>query len=137
VRTRRNDDERRTVRVLLALPTSFPPYPTSLVERCEAALETPLGNLSLEQLRLLIGQGFGLDILLPRALEVLERNPLISVTFWEGDLLAACLRVPAAFWKEHTELADSMRRVANRAETDDKLVTDARRAFLEALAEAN
>lgn len=136
MRKRGNDDERRTVRVLLSLPKASAPYPTSLVERCEAALETPLGDLSLEQLRLLIGQGFGSELLVPRALEILEQDPLISVTFYEGDLLAACLRVPFEFWQASPALADRLKKVSLKVSSDEKLVLDARRVFLEAMGKA-
>jgi hypothetical protein len=133
MRARKNRDRVRTVRVLLGLPKPFPPYATPLIEKCEAALETPLEELSLQQMRLLINQGFGLDLLMPTALDVLDRDPEISVTFFEGDLLRACLTAPPEFWIGRGELAARLAGIARRARLDDRSVTEAREAFMQSL----
>jgi hypothetical protein len=133
MRIRKDRDELRTVRVLLGLPKSFPPYETPLIEKCEAALETPLDELSLQQMRLLINQGIGLDLLMPRALDVLDRDPAISVTFFEGDLLRACLTAPPEFWSRRGEQAARLAGIARRARLDDRFVTDALEAFMQSL----
>jgi hypothetical protein len=114
VKPRRNLDERRTLRVLLAWPASELPYPTPLVERCEIALNTPLGDLDAEQIRLLIGQGFGLEYLMPKALAILERDPMIGLTFYDGDLLHACLRVRSDFWVSAPELRQRLQTIVSK-----------------------
>ncbi|MDR7219973.1 contact-dependent growth inhibition system immunity protein [Aminobacter aminovorans] len=98
MKARRNLDEDRTLRVLLAWPASKEPAPTPLVERCEIALDTRLRDFSKEQIRLLIGQEIGLEYLVPKALAILTEDPMIGVTHYPGDLLSACLRVNKDFW---------------------------------------
>lgn len=132
MKPRRNLDEDRTLRVLLAWPASEPPYPTSLVERCEIALNTPLGALGMEQIRLLIGQGFGLEYLMPKALGVLDTYPLIGVTHYEGDLLSACLRVKTDFWTSASGLHERLRTIVSKLDqssVDAKLAGEIR-AFM-------
>ena len=43
-------------------------------------------------------------VLVPLAVEVLERDPLTAGDYHAGDLLLAVLRVSRDFWKEHPEL---------------------------------
>ncbi|OWK19910.1 hypothetical protein AJ88_36675 [Mesorhizobium amorphae CCBAU 01583] len=104
MKPRRNLDEDRTLNVLLGWKADQPPYPTSLVERGSIALATPLRNLTNEQILLLVSQGFGLEYVVPKAISILAENPLIGVTFYDGDLLESCLKVSAEFWMEHHDL---------------------------------
>ena len=132
MKPRRNLDEERTLRVLLAIPASKPPYPTSLVERCEIALNTPLGALSMEQIRLLIGQGFGLEYLMPKALGILDINPMIGLAHYEGDLLSACLCVNYDFCASASDLQQRLRTIVSKLDQsscDAKLMSEIR-AFM-------
>ncbi|TIO09147.1 contact-dependent growth inhibition system immunity protein [Mesorhizobium sp.] len=104
MKPRRNLDEDRTLNVLLGWKADPPPYPTSLVEQANIALATPLRDLSREQVRLLISQGFGLEYVVPKAISILIENPLIGVTFYDGDLLMSCLKIPQQFWMENQHL---------------------------------
>lgn len=89
---------------IIGWPDSEPPYETPLIERCEAALSLPLKDQTVETMRLLLGQGIAADVLLPRALDVLELDILASGDLYEGDLLASCQRLPASCWSAHPEL---------------------------------
>ena len=73
--------------------------PTSLVRRCITASKVPLRDLTSEHLRLLIGQEFSLNYLLPLALPLLEKSPLLAGDLYEGDLLNSVL---ALDWQEPT-----------------------------------
>lgn len=95
---------RRSLNDLLGWKPMEPPYPTSLVERCAKACATGLEDLDTEQIRLLVGQGIGLEHVLPLAFEILGENPLIEVTFYPGDLLKACLKVDPEFWAANEDL---------------------------------
>ncbi|MBI4955267.1 MAG: hypothetical protein HY908_24805 [Myxococcales bacterium] len=76
-----------------------PDFPSHLVTTCHRLHdEQPLRSYSVEDLRIMIGQGIDLPYLVPIALEVLAREPLSSGDYYEGDLLVAALRVPPAFW---------------------------------------
>lgn len=88
---------------VIGWPDSEPPYETPLIERCEAALSLPLKDQTVETMRLLLGQGIAADVLLPRALDILELDILASGDFYEGDLLASCQRLPASYWREHPD----------------------------------
>jgi hypothetical protein len=61
--------------------------PTDLVKRCILASKVPLRDLTSEHLRLLIGQQFSLEYLLPMALPLLEAYPLLEGDLYEGDVL--------------------------------------------------
>ena len=71
---------------------------------------TPVGELTVEDLRLLIGQGVALDRLVPLALERLHRDPLAAGDLYAGDLLSAVLRVEGDFWRRNGHLADRLHR---------------------------
>ncbi|MAM87500.1 MAG: hypothetical protein CME36_09365 [unclassified Hahellaceae] len=60
--------------------------------------------MSVEDLRLLIGQGIGLEHLVPLALAVLADNPLARGKLYRGDLLTAVAGLPDAFWHDNPEL---------------------------------
>lgn len=76
---------------------------TSLVEKCLQYVKIPVGELSVEQLRLLIGQEIGLPYLIPLALEILEKDILAEGDFYEGDLLKNVTTVGVDFWNENPE----------------------------------
>ena len=76
-----------------------PPAGSSrLVETVHALRRRPIAELGIEDLRVMIGQHVGLPVLVPRALQVLEADPLAEGDFYPGDLLVAVVRVPAAYW---------------------------------------
>ncbi len=108
---------------------------TRLVATTHVLRRVPLGALTVEDLRLLIGQHTSLTVLVPRALDSLESDPLIEGDLYPGDLLSAVLQVPADYWTGHARESTRMRAVARRAVTaltpptdsiDDELLTRAR-----------
>ncbi|MER5403087.1 contact-dependent growth inhibition system immunity protein [Streptomyces sp. NPDC002599] len=69
-----------------------PPADSSrLVSKAHVLRGRPIGGLTVEDLRLLIGQGEGLAHLLPLALEVLRDDPMAQGDMYEGVLLSAVL----------------------------------------------
>jgi CDI immunity proteins len=76
---------------------------TTLVKTVHELRRKPIGDLTPGDLRVLIGQGVGLKVLVPRAIELLADNPLLEADFHPGDLLAAVLRVPAQYWSKHPD----------------------------------
>jgi len=77
------------------------PYPTRLVQECQRLRKVALASLSVEDLRMLIGQKIGLQYLVPIALERLQANPLVGGDFYAGDLLVNLLAVPDDYWASH------------------------------------
>jgi len=64
----------------------------------------PIRDLSVENLRLLIGQKIGLEFLVPLAIECLMDSPLVSGDYYRGDLMVAVLAIPEEFWTAHPVL---------------------------------
>jgi hypothetical protein len=78
-----------------------PPDDSFLVTECHRLRHVPVGNLSVENLRLLIGQSISLPFTVPLALEHLLRDPLASGDMYPGDLLKAVQGIPEDFWASH------------------------------------
>ncbi len=78
--------------------------PTRLVARCAELIKIPLNEYSVEDLRLMIGQGLGLQYLIPLAIEKLNNDLFVEGDLYKGDLLANVLRVNRAFWKQNPDL---------------------------------
>ncbi|MFJ1706269.1 contact-dependent growth inhibition system immunity protein [Kitasatospora sp. NPDC088346] len=73
---------------------------TRLMATVRELRRRPIGDLTVEDMRLLIRQDVGLAHLLPRAVEVLRVDPLAEGDMYEGDLLAAVLTRSAEVWGE-------------------------------------
>ena len=74
----------------------------------------PLAQFNAEELRMMIGQRIGLPFLVPLALDRLEDEPLAAGDFYSGDLLAAVLRAGDAYWTEHPDCSQRMRKIVGR-----------------------
>lgn len=83
--------------------TCIAPFATDLVSKCYSYRNLPIGELSIEQLRLLISQSIGLLYLVPLALQRLQVNPLVEGDLYEGDLLISVLRVGMMFWETNPD----------------------------------
>lgn len=75
--------------------------PTPLVKRCIELSKVSIDSFSVSDLRLMIGQKFGLLFLVPIAIEKLQKDIFIEADYYEGDLLAAVLAINSEFWKEN------------------------------------
>ncbi|MDE6672938.1 MAG: hypothetical protein K2K16_12215 [Ruminococcus sp.] len=76
-----------------------PNFSSYVSETCHSARKKTITKLLYEEIRLMIGQKIGLKYLLPIAVSILEKNPLIEVTFFKGDLLIQLLRLDIIDWK--------------------------------------
>ncbi|MET7988484.1 contact-dependent growth inhibition system immunity protein [Streptomyces sp. NPDC005281] len=75
----------------------------------------PIGELTVEDMRLLIRQDIGLPYLLPLALEVLRENPMAQGHMYEGDLLSAVFtRNPSLWAAEFPELGREFRAIVSK-----------------------
>ncbi|MEY2244000.1 contact-dependent growth inhibition system immunity protein [Streptomyces sp. BF23-18] len=95
---------------------------TRLVATALALRRRPIGELTVEDLRLLIGQDIGLPYLLPLALEVLRRNPMAEGHMYEGDLLSAVLTRDSAAWTTFPEVGRELRVIVSKLTGLDPLV---------------
>jgi len=113
----------RTLEEVESQPWGDPPADASyLVARCYALRRLPLRQLGTEDLRILLGQSIGVPTLVPLALRVLDGDPLAEGDFYPGDLLAAVLRLDAAYWTAHPEERTELAGIAGRVDpTADEL----------------
>ncbi|WRZ90011.1 contact-dependent growth inhibition system immunity protein [Streptomyces sp. NBC_01007] len=105
-------------RSLKELERAYWPAPsaedTRLVATAHALRRRPIGDLSVEDMRLLIGQDIGLPYLLPLALEVLREHPMAEGDMYEGDLLSAVLTRSPSVWAEFPELVPELRVIVSK-----------------------
>ncbi|UWP87868.1 contact-dependent growth inhibition system immunity protein [Aliiroseovarius crassostreae] len=73
-----------------------------LVATTTALRQKPIGQFTVEDLRIMIAQDIGAEILRPIALETLRDNPMAEGDYYPGDLLEAALKR----WPEDQELRD-------------------------------
>ena len=78
--------------------------PTNMVKRCLELCKVPLDKFTVEDLRLMIGQGFSLRHLIPLAIEHLKTDIFVEGDLFPGDLLKNVLVVDTNFWTDHKQL---------------------------------
>lgn len=76
-------------------PTEYDSY---LVTTCHALRKKPLPLFEIEDLRIMIGQGIGMDYLVPLAIEQLKANIFAEGHFYAGDLLKSILTSHETYW---------------------------------------
>lgn len=76
---------------------------TLLIKRVHALRQKPIFDLSDEDLRLLLGQGEGLQWLVPIALGRLELDPCASGDMAPGALREQLARISAEYWQRHAD----------------------------------
>lgn len=79
-----------------------------LINKVLELRKIPLNQFSVEDLRMMIGQGEGLAYLIPLSLDILKDDLFTEGDFYPGDLLQNVLKVPASFWKEHRDLWENV-----------------------------
>lgn len=110
-------------------------FPTPLVEKVYQYRKIPVGDLSTEQLRLLIGQDEGLIYLIPLAIEKLKTNIFAEGDLYEGDLLSAVLSSDRSFWSNHSHLHQEMETlfISNKNKIEEAVVSKKWRRLPEAI----
>lgn len=88
-----------------------PAYDSHLVTTCHRLRRKPLDEFTAEDLRIMIGQAISLPILIPLAVEWLEREPLASGDYYEDALLAVVTTVGDEFWAGHQDSLRGARRI--------------------------
>jgi len=91
-------------------PAPQPRTPPTFV-KCYQLRKKPLSKLSAADLRTLIGQDIGLHYLVPKALDILGRNPLIETEHFPGDLLVVALRAAPEFFCQRTDLRSKLEKI--------------------------
>jgi hypothetical protein len=92
---------------------------TRLVRTAHELRRKAIALLTGEDLRLLIGQQVSIDVLVPRALALLADDPLIEGDFYPGDLLVAVMKLPLAYWQNHSDQTATLSQIAGSVESLD------------------
>jgi hypothetical protein len=99
-------------------------FPSHVVQECQRLRTVPVGELTDENLRLLLGQKIGAPYLVPIALDRLQENPLAEGDYYPGALLANVLRLPDEFWEEHVALNNEVVELTARVAEIQKTLID-------------
>lgn len=79
-----------------------PTYDSYVVTTCHSMRKKPLQELTIEEIRLVVGQGFSLETLMPVAIEKLKENILAEGDLSEGALLINVLsKNTFDYWMTH------------------------------------
>lgn len=71
--------------------------PTAMIRRCLELCKVPLNQFTVEDLQLMISQGFSLRYLTPLAIEALQKDIFVEGNYYPGDLLGAVLSIDQQF----------------------------------------
>lgn len=98
-------------------------FDSYVVRTVQAARKKPLSELSNEEIRVLVSQKVGLKYILPIAVEILKRNPMIEVSLYEGDLLSCVLRLSPSDWNDNPEELSEFRSIVqvNQSASDEEI----------------
>lgn len=118
-------------------------YSSSIQMRSYKLYGEKIKDYSADDVRFMIVQRIGLEILVPIALNYLKDNLLFETSYYEGDLLHSLLMVPKPFWKSNLTLysevyqillknKDVLSKLNPYYEADKKLIQDYN-AFLQVL----
>ena len=92
-----------------------PELQSHVVTNAHRLHRVPLREFTVEDLRFMIGQQFGLVYLIPIALEHLRADPFTEGGCYAGDLLASVLRADSRFWLGSPQLHAEAAVIAQRA----------------------
>ena len=95
-----------------------------LVNECHRLRKIPLANLTIENLKVLIGQKIGVNFLIPLVIEFLELNPLSEGEMYKVDLILMVASIDDEFWDKNPELNNRMMRIKNELEILSATITE-------------
>ena len=81
-----------------------PRVSSSLISTCHRLRKKALVTFEPEDFRVLIGQQMSLELLVPKAIDLVVKEPMIEAQFYPGDLLCVLLEVKGEYWGRHEEL---------------------------------
>ena len=108
-------DRSKTLQELEGEDWGEPKFESHVITNAHRLHRVPLHEFTVEDLRFMIGQQFGLRYLIPIALEHLHADPFVGGDCYEGDLLTAVLRADSRFWIASLALRAEAARIAQQA----------------------
>ena len=88
-----------------------PEFGSYLVATCNQLRKKRLCDFTVEDLRIMIGQGIGIKFLPPKAIEVLKENPFAEGDFYEGDLLVQVVRLEQSLLESDQSIYQELIRI--------------------------
>ena len=96
-------DYNKTLEQLDGLPTPAIEADTHLVMTTNELRRKPMKDFTVEDLRLLAGQSFYLDIIIPMAIKCLQEDILSEGDHYPGDLLKNVLDSDSDYWLDQRD----------------------------------
>lgn len=90
------------------LPSAEEEFPLPAWYR--AVRDTPLEQLTVEDISKACRQQIHLDHVVPRALHILQTQPLAG-EMYDGEVLASLSAIPQEYWHSHVADAESLREI--------------------------
>ena len=87
--------------------------------RCAYAAAQAGARVDGWDLRLLLSQQVGVEVLAPQAIRVLRHDPLAEGDYYPGDLLVAVMKLPSSYWAAHPDELATTQRIARSVEDAD------------------
>ena len=109
-----------------------PTYNSFLVRECHRLRKISLQDFTPGNLRIMLGQSISPEYLLPLAINVLQRTPLVEGDYYPGDLLINVLRISWDFWDKHPDMVKELETAIPHAlsDLDSVDVTEEIRSYL-------
>ncbi|WP_342086199.1 contact-dependent growth inhibition system immunity protein [Dyadobacter sp. OTU695] len=102
--------------------TLSPLVSTNLINKHNQLLKKNVDDFSVEDIRFMIGQRTALEILLPRAIELLNENIIAEGDLFEGDLLLSVVSLDEIFWSRNIRWYNQISELINKSLTDVELI---------------
>ncbi len=94
-------------------------FSSNLVGKCCSIYNSKiLREYTNEDLRLLIGQNIGLEVLVPFALDILEENIFSEGNLYPGDLLNAVVSIYNQYWLANRNEKDALIKLIDKTVRD-------------------
>ncbi len=107
-----------------------PDYGSYLATSCHNLRKKPVDEFTVEDLRIMIGQNIDFSHLMPKAIEVLEANPLVMGDYYAGDLLSSVIAVDDDFLHRNRNQASKIISIAESAISSTEPIDDDLKAKL-------
>ena len=97
---------------------------TRLIRDAHELRRKPVRELTAGDLRLLLSQQVGVEVLAPQAVRVLRHDPLTEGDYYPGDLLVAMMKLPSSYWDAHPDELAAMQQIVRSVEDADAELRD-------------
>lgn len=84
---------------------------SDLITRISNLRKVPLNEFSIEDLRIMISQNFGLSYLIIIAIDKLKEHVLVEGDLYPGDLLETVISVQKQFWIKHPDYKKQLQEI--------------------------